>query len=111
MTEYNIFCYAKQYGDEDSSQQERYRAFNKVVGKDRYYEIRKLIKDDILEDFKLEINKDSWSKAWKNISKDQLKRLQEIPEFDKEVFEGVTDLKIEDILIEELIEEEERNIA
>ena len=95
MTEYNIFCYAEEYDNKDSFQQARYRAFNKEVGKERYNELVSLIKNDILKDCKLELNKNSWEDEWKKITDKQLKRLQEIPEFDKEVFEGITGIKDE----------------
>ena len=44
MTEYNLFCYSENYNDDDSFQQKRYRAFNKLVGKDRYRNLTNLVK-------------------------------------------------------------------
>jgi len=55
MTEHNIFCYAEDR-EKDGFQQPQYRAFNKVVGEDRYYEIKDEILA-ILKDLKLELNK------------------------------------------------------
>src|SRR6056297_2423523 len=70
MTERNIFCYGEN-SNEDGFQQPRYRAFNKEVGKDRYYEIKKLIKDDILKGLKLELKKNTWKVEWKKVSKEK----------------------------------------
>ena len=50
-------------------------------------EIKKLITNDILKDLELELNKNSWENEWKKVTKEQWKRLSEIPEFDKEVVE------------------------
>src|SRR6056297_3667837 len=70
MTEHNIFCYGEN-SNEDGFQQPRYRAFNKEVGKDRYYEIKKLIKNDILKGLKLELKKNTWKVEWKKVSKEK----------------------------------------
>lgn len=88
MTEHNIFC-ASSKNDSPSFQQKRFRAFNKKVGEKRYYEILKLIKHDILKDFKLELEKNTWEDAWKKVTPEQWKRLSEIPEFDLDVVEMV----------------------
>ena len=96
MTEYNLFCYAKEYNDKDSFQQKRYRVFNREVGKERYVELLILIKNNILKDFKLELNKNSWEDEWNKLSEDQIKRLKEIPEFDSDVFMGITEIDISD---------------
>jgi hypothetical protein len=58
MTEYNLFCYAENYNDENSFQQKRYRAFNKKVGEKRYCEIRDEVKS-ILKGLKLELNENT----------------------------------------------------
>ena len=39
MTEYNLFCYAEEFNDENSFQQKRYRAFNKEITKEEYDKI------------------------------------------------------------------------
>jgi hypothetical protein len=93
MTEYNIFCASKKFNDKNSFQQERYRAFNKVVGEERYEEIFDLIKYDILKDLKLELNKNSWKDEWKKVTQEQWQRLSEIPEFDINVVEMVVGFK------------------
>jgi hypothetical protein len=123
MTEYNIFCYAEDYNDENSFQQDRYRAFNKVVGRKRYYEIMKLIneilKDLKLEleeskwedewkkvtdkqDLKLELNTNSWSEEWKKVTNEQWRKILEIPEADKKVIENIIgfELDLENDLID-----------
>ena len=82
MTECNIFCYAEHFNNKDSFQQEIYRAFNKVVGEERFKEIRDLC---------LEIMSDT---ELKDITKEQIDKLKEIPEFDKKCFEFVTGLTL-----------------
>lgn len=93
MTEYNIFCYAENYNDKDSFQQARYRAFNKEVGEGRYKEIVKKV-NNIFKDLKLELNKNSWKDEWKKVTPEQWKKLSQIPEFDKEIVENITGVKI-----------------
>ena len=90
MTEYNIFCYSKQYNDEQSFQQERYRAFNEKVGEKRYYEIKKQV-ENILSSPKLQL-KD----FRKQVTNDQWKQLLAIPEARdfKEGFEYISGQKI-----------------
>ena len=75
MTEYNIFCYSKNYNDENSFQQKRYRAFNIEVGKERYNEILVLVNKIIPNDNKLQLND-----FWRSISQDQWMKLLAIPE-------------------------------
>lgn len=90
MTEYNIFCYSKNYDDKDSFQQKRYRVFNKEVGEKRWYEIKDIInkiipsKDIMLGEF------------YKSITMEQWKKLLEIPEAEgfKEGFEYISGSKI-----------------
>ena len=88
MTEYNIFCWAKKYDDKDSFQQKRYRVFNKKVGKDRYYEIKKQI-DEIFKDLKID--------EWKKVENKQWKQLSEIPEFDKKIVENIIGFELDSI--------------
>ena len=91
MTEYNIFCYSKEYNDTDSFQQARYRAFNKVVGEDRYLEIVKKVKE-ILPSKDLLL-----SDYWKQVTQEQWKQLLTIPEAAdfKDGFEYISECKIE----------------
>lgn len=95
MTEYNIFCYAEEYNNKDSFQQKQYRAFNKVVGLDRYYEIKNKIAK-ILNGLKLELKKNGWSDEWKKVTSDQWEKLFAIPEAKdfKEGFEYISGVKI-----------------
>jgi len=79
MTETNIFCFSTSYNDENSFQQPRYRAFNKVVGEKRYYEIVELVLD-ILKDFKPNFTKNYWKTEWLKVTKKQWKKLLAIPE-------------------------------
>ena len=86
--------------------QKNYHAFNKPVSEERYSEILELIKNDILKDLKLELNKNSWSEEWKKVTQEQWKRISAIPEFDKEVVEGIIGFEInlnEDSVAQEAI--------
>jgi hypothetical protein len=104
MTECNIFCYSKEYNDENSFQQKRYRAFNKEVGETRYYKIRDLV-NKILKDFKLNLKDNSWSNEWKKVSQEQWEQLLAIPEASdfKEGFEYISGVKIEEDDIQKAI--------
>jgi hypothetical protein len=99
MTEYNIFCYSENYNDENSFQQPRYRVFNTKVGKERYFELLQEIKE-ILKDFKLKLNKNTWAKEWEKVSAEQWEQLMELAkqvggdDF-KEGFEFISGIKIE----------------
>ncbi len=77
MTEYNTFCYPEKYNDENSFQQPRYRVFNTKVEKERYFLLLEEI-TEILKDFKLELNKNSWEKEWEKVSTEQWKQLMEL---------------------------------
>jgi len=94
MTEYNIFCWADDR-NKDGFQQKRYRVFNKEVGEDRYCEIKDLIKNDILKDLKLELNKNSWEDEWKKVTNEQWKRILEIPEADKDIIEKIIGFELD----------------
>jgi hypothetical protein len=76
MTEFNLFCYSKKYNDDDSFQQDRYRAFNQVVGQDRYYEISDLVRDILGDTLKGKTYHD----GWKDVTSDQWQKLLAIPE-------------------------------
>jgi len=109
MTEYNIFCYSEKYNDENYFQQKRYRAFNKEVGEKRYFEIASLIRNDILKDLKLELNKESWENEWKKVSTDQWKRILKIPEADKKVIEAIIGFELD--LEEETIDIDGKKVS
>jgi len=95
MTEYNIFCYSKNFNNEKSFQQERYRAFNKVVGEKRYNEILSFVNTIIPNTGKL-----SLSDFWKSITQEQWSKLLAIPEAAdfKEGFEYISGINIVPII-------------
>jgi len=90
MTEQNIFCFSEQYDNDNSFQQKRYRAFNKEVGKSRYFEIR-----DILMNI-LDVPKMILQNFWEQVTQDQWRQLLEIPEAKdfKSGFEYISGQKI-----------------
>jgi hypothetical protein len=62
MTEHNIFCYSRyKVIGEEAYQQERWRAFNKEVGMDRYKEIKMTV-HAILQNDNSEILDIFWDK-------------------------------------------------
>ena len=91
MTEYNIFCYSETYNDDDSFQKERYRAFNKSVGEQRYKDILALVRKIIPNTDKLEL-----IPFWKSVTQDQWRKLLAIPEAVdfKDGFEYISGQKI-----------------
>ena len=93
MTEYNLFCWAEEYNDDDSFQQKRWRAFNKEVGEERWREIREEVRET-LSDLKLEVNKNDWSDEWKKVKPEQWKRILEIPEADKNIIEKIVGFEL-----------------
>ena len=99
MTEYNLFCWAEDYNDENSFQQKRYRAFNKEVGEERYSEILSEVRK-ILKDLKLELNENSWSEEWKKVTTEQWEKILAMPEADKEIIENIIGYKLETETIE-----------
>ena len=74
---------------------EKNMAFNKKVTKERFVEIKELIRGDILEDLKLELNEKDWIEEWKKVTEKQWKRILEIPEADKKVIESIIGFKLE----------------
>lgn len=91
MTESNIFCYSKQFNDDQSFQQKRWRAFNQEVSETRYWEIVELTKSIIPNENKLKL-----TDFWKSITQTQWDKLLEIPEAKdfKEGFEYISGVKI-----------------
>lgn len=77
MTEFNIFCYSEQYNDDNSFQQKSYRIFNKEIEEKEYYKIGKKV-NKILENVKLEPNKNTWQDEWKIITKKQWEQLMDL---------------------------------
>ena len=93
MSEYNLFCFAKEFNDNDSFQQKRYRVFNKEVDKKRYFEILNTVKE-IFKNLKLELNKNSWIKEWQKVKTENWLELSKIPEFDQKVVEDIIGFKL-----------------
>lgn len=94
MTEFNLFCYAKEFNDKNSFQQERYRVFNKKVTEKRYKEVLSEV-NKIFKDLKLELNKNSWADEWKKVTKKQWVELSKIKEFDRKVVEAIVDFELD----------------
>jgi hypothetical protein len=96
MTEYNLFCYSKNFNDKDSFQQARYRVFNTQVTVKRYSEIKKLVKSIIPNPDKLNL-----SDFWKSITNAQWSQLLAIPEAKdfKEGFEYISGQTINTTII------------
>jgi len=92
MTEYNLFCFAKEYNDKDSFQQKRWRVFNQEVGEERYKEILKEVKE-IMGDFKLKLKESDWEKEWKKLDTNKIQKLSEIKEFDWAIFTAITGIE------------------
>ena len=91
-----IFCLGEgKYKSKGIGYQKNNQAFNKSVTEKRFNEIRDLIRDDILKDLRLELNENNWKDEWKKVTKEQWKRISEIPEFDKEVVEGIIEFKLD----------------
>ena len=117
MTEYNMFCSAKEYNDDDSFQQKRYRIFNKQLTKKEYNAI---VKPTI----KLEFDKDlSYSEryqsarknAWSKQSNKEKQQFLDLPNFSAEIFLDITGIDvrendIQEITVEDICKELGRNI-
>lgn len=92
MTEYNMFCSAKEYNDDDSFQQKRWRIFNKQITEKEY---KAIIKPSI----KLEFDKDlsyseryqsAWKVARSKLSNKEKQQFLELPHFNAEIFLDIT---------------------
>lgn len=105
MTEHNYFCWAKEYNDENSFQQKRYRVFNVEVSKEEYEKINKIYHK--LEFDKNEIYDTRFQTAFKKmrdkLSKEERQEYLDIPHFNWEWFTYITWIKPEDV--EEQVEE------
>lgn len=85
MTEYNKLCQSDEYNSNTSSQQKRFRIWNKEI------------KEKEFEDFKtpekeLDLKHKTWKDAWKGAD---ISKFKDLKGFDKEIFEKITGLKIE----------------
>jgi len=91
MTEFNLFCFSEKYNDENSFQQNRYRAFNRQLTKERYTIVVEEVRNI------LSVNKEnSLDKFWKSVTDEQWKKLLAIPEASdfKDGFEYISGQKI-----------------
>ena len=92
MTEYNLFCFAEDFNDENSFQQKRYRVFNKEITQEEYDKIS-------IPRIKLNFDKDelyftryqtAFKKAWNELSQDDKNKILDLPHFDKDIFFKIT---------------------
>ena len=104
MTEYNMFCSAKEYNDDDSFQQKRYRIFNKQLTEKEYNAI---IKPSI----KLEFDKHlEYSVRYQSARKNAREELGDkekqvfldLPYFNSEIFKDITGIDVNEDSIQEM---------
>ena len=74
-------------------------AFNKKVTEKRHNEIFDECRK-VLKDLKLKLNEEEWSDEWKKVTQEQWSKLSEIPEFDKEVVEGIIGFELDNDKVE-----------
>ena len=92
MTEHNLFCRAKEYNDENSFQQKRYRIFNKEISKEEY---NKIVIPRIKLEFDRSLSYDvRYQRAW-NIVRNKLSNTEKeqftsLLHFDKNIFKEIT---------------------
>lgn len=88
MTEKNYFCFAKEYNDVGSFQQNRYRVFNVELTKEEYDNIDKI-------NLKLEFDKNesrstryktAFIKAWNNAPQSERDKVLNLKQFNHEAF-------------------------
>ena len=79
--------------------QKNFMAFNKKVTEERHNEIFDECRK-VLKDLKLKLNEEEWSDEWKKVTQEQWLKLSEIPEFDKEVVEGIIGFKLDNDKVE-----------
>lgn len=89
MSEYQLFCWAKNYNDSLSKQQKDFRIFNKQVDENRYNIVLKQIQSIIPNPNKLQL-----IEFWKSLTNEQILALSIIPEFDSYGFEYITGRKV-----------------
>ena len=95
MSEKMIFCLGEgKYEKKGIGYQKNYHAFNKPVSEERYNVIFNYCRE-VLEDLKLELNKNNWSDEWKKVTTEQWNKLAELPEWDKKVVEGIIDFELD----------------
>ena len=91
-TEYNYFCSAANYNDEDSFRQERYRIFNKKVTKSEYDSTKKIyhkLKFNENENYSTRFQT-AFKNMWSDLSLNERKEYLDIPHFDWDIFTFIT---------------------
>ena len=97
LTEYNYFCWSKEYGDENSSQQKRYRIFNVEVTKEEYEKVNKIshkLTFDTNESCETRYHT-AFKKMWNTLTKEQKQEYYDIPHFSWEGFTFITGIEKE----------------
>jgi hypothetical protein len=97
MTEYNYFCWSKEYNDVDSFQQKRYRIFNVEVGEEEYEKVKKKyhkLEFDINESYSTRFQT-AFKKMWETLSAEEKQGYYDIPYFNWEGFTFITGVEKE----------------
>lgn len=124
MSESMLFCLGKhKYAEEGEGYQKNYRIFNNDVSKDEWNEIKdslpnielplthwteeKEMSSQEKKDFKIykEIGgylkvlsyEDAWKEWWNKASQEDKNKILDIPQFDEEIFKGITGLDVKKI--------------
>jgi len=103
MTEYNYFCWSKEYNDQDSFQQKRYRVFNVEVGKEEYKKIKKIhhkLEFDENEHYETRFQT-AFKKMWDKLSQEKKQEYFDIPHFNWEGFTFITGIEKENEDVDE----------
>jgi len=95
MTEYNYFCWAKKYGDEQSSHQTKYRIFNTQVTEEEYKALDKISSPLTFDPTKEESYGTVFIKMWDTLTKEQKQEYYDIPHFSWEGFTFITGIEKE----------------
>lgn len=107
MTEYNYFCWSKEYNDKNSFQQKRYRIFNEEVSKEEYENTKKIyhkLEFDKNESYKTRYQT-AFKKMWEKLSHKEKQEYYDIPHFNWEGFTFITGIGKEDNDTEILIKD------
>ena len=98
MTEYNYFCWAEEYNDDNSFQQKRYRVFNVEVGEEEYDNIKKIYHNlelDPNESFETRFQT-AFKKMWDKLSEAEKQEYFDIPHFSWKGFTFITGIEKEE---------------
>ena len=96
MTEYNYFCWAERYKDENSVQQKPYRIFNTQVTKEEYEQVKKIYNQIPLNSD--ESFRPAFKNMWDTLTPDQKQEYFDIPHFNWEGFTFITGIEEEVII-------------